>query len=104
MYREDYDRAGYLVLPAGASRDRFVRWQSVLPAAALLPVSAMPTLLGDADRAYLIGALLLGAGFVWCAAQLALRKTNASARRLLLASIFYLPALLVLRMLERASS
>jgi len=102
MYREDYHRAGYLVLPAGASRDRFVMWQSVLPALALIPLSLMPAFLGDADRAYLVGALLLGSGFAWYAAQLALRRSNASARRLLLASIFYLPALLMLWMVDAA--
>src|SRR5882724_6445908 len=102
MYREDYWRAGYQVLPAGASRDRFVMWQSVLPALALIPLSLMPAFLGDADRAYLVGALLLGSGFAWYAAQLALRRSNASARRLLLASIFYLPALLMLWMVDAA--
>jgi heme o synthase len=101
MYREDYGRAGYLVLPPGASRDRFVAWQSVLPTVALIPLSLLPTFLGAADRAYLIGALLLSSGFAWYAIQLSLRRSNASARRLLLASIFYLPALLVLWMLER---
>jgi len=101
MYREDYDRAGYRVLPAGASRDGFMAWQSVLPAVALIPLTLMPTFLGDADRAYLLGPLLLGVGFAWYAAHLALRKSNASARRLLLASIVYLPALLILLMAER---
>ena len=96
LYREDYDRAGYLVLPVRASRDAVMAWQSVLPAVVLIPLSAMPTFRGDADHAYLVAVLLLGAGFAWCAAQLALRRSNASARRLLLASIVYLPALLML--------
>ncbi|HUL49319.1 MAG TPA: heme o synthase [Gemmatimonadales bacterium] len=101
MYREDYDRAGYMVLPGGASRERFLTWQSALPAMALVPLSLMPTFLGDADRAYLVGALLLGSGFAWYAAQLAVRRSNANARRLLVASIFYLPALLLLLMAEK---
>src|SRR4029077_1289117 len=46
MYREDYQRAGYQVLPPGTSRDRFVAWQSVLPAVALIPFSLLPTFLG----------------------------------------------------------
>jgi heme o synthase len=102
MYREDYWRAGYQVLPPGASRDRFVAWQSVLPAVALIPLSLLPTFLGAADRAYLVGALLLSSGFAWYATQLALRRSNASARRLLLASIFYLPALMMLWMVDAA--
>lgn len=102
MYREDYQRAGYQVLPPGASRDRFVAWQSVLPAVALIPLSLLPTFLGAADRAYLGGALLLSSGFAWYATQLALRRSNASARRLLLASIVYLPALMMLWMVHAA--
>jgi protoheme IX farnesyltransferase len=77
-------------------------WHSVLPAAALIPLSLMPTFLGYADRAYLVGALLLSSSFAWCAVQLALRRSNAVARRLLLASIVYLPALLVLLMAHPA--
>ena len=103
MYREDYDRAGYLILPAVARRGRFMAWQSVLPAVALIPLSLMPTFLGDADRAYLIGAVLLSSGFAWYAAQLALRRSNAIARRLLFASIIYLPALLTLLMAQKTS-
>jgi len=98
IYREDYDRAGYLVLPSGTRRSPFVAWQAVLPAVALVPFSLAPTLLGHADRGYLIGALLLTSGFVWYAVQLARFGSNASARRLLFASIIYLPALLELMM------
>jgi len=48
LYREDYDRAGYLVLPCGQRRIRFMAWQSVLPALALIPLSLIPVLLGSA--------------------------------------------------------
>ncbi|HTP30464.1 MAG TPA: UbiA family prenyltransferase, partial [Anaeromyxobacteraceae bacterium] len=103
MYRDDYERAGYLVLPTGASRGSFVVWQAVLPALALLPLSLMPTFLSGADRAYLIGAFLLGSGFAWYAAQLGFRRSNASARSLLFASIVYLPVLLTLRVVTRST-
>ena len=102
MYRDDYDRAGYLVLPPSTRRSHFVAWQAVLPAAALIPMSLTPTLLVAADLAYPVGALLLSAGIAWYATQLALRKSNSSARRLLFASIIYLPALLVLMMAEKS--
>ena len=98
LYREDYDRAGYQILPPGAQRARFVAWHSLLPALALIPLSLMPVCLGDANRGYLIGAFLLSAGFAWCAAQLALQRSNVTARRLLFGSILYLPALLTLLM------
>ena len=77
--------------------------QSVLPAVVLIPLSLMPTFLGDADRAYVVAALLLSSGFAWSAGQLALRRSIASARRLLLVSIVYLPALLIVFMADKMS-
>ena len=101
MYREDYARAGYLVLPPdGSARARSVNLQTVLPLVALVPLSLLPGLMGEA-KLYFIGALLLGAGFVFCAAQFALRRSNSAARRLLAASIIYLPALFVVMLLAR---
>jgi len=100
LYREDYDRAGYLVLPCGQRRIRFMAWQSVLPALALIPLSLIPVLLGSAGPVYMVGALLLGSYFFYCAAQLAFRHSNAVARRLLFASIIYLPFVFVLMVLD----
>jgi protoheme IX farnesyltransferase len=101
MYREDYTRAGYLVLPRNDYvRARLVNLQTVLPLLALVPLSLLPGLMGEA-KFYLIGALLLGAGFVYCAAQFVLRRSNSAARRLLAASIIYLPALFVVMVLAR---
>src|SRR5437660_882475 len=89
MYREDYDRAGYLVLPRGKRRIRFMAWQSVFPALALIPVSLVLGLIGLAGPVYMVGALLLGWYFYYCGAKLVVHKSNADARRLLFASIIY---------------
>src|SRR6201997_2728817 len=102
IYREDYDRAGYLVLPTGEERGRLVAWQSVLPSVALIPLSLTPALLGYAGYLYLAGALLLGVGYSYQAAQLALHRSNAVARRLLLASIVYLPSLFLLMLFDKS--
>jgi heme o synthase len=96
MYREDYARAGYLVLPRGESRGSFVICLTLLPLVVLTPVLLTPSLLGHAGRAYEAGAFLLGSGFLYFGTQLALRKSNSDARRLLLASIVYLPLVFVL--------
>jgi protoheme IX farnesyltransferase len=102
MYRDDYERAGYLVLPSGGKRRiRFMAWHSVLPALALIPVSLVPGLTGLAGPVYMVGILLLGSYFYYCSAQLALRKSNADARRLLFASIIYLPLVFVLMVLNK---
>jgi heme o synthase len=96
MYREDYARAGYLVLPRGESRGCFVICLTLLPLVVLIPVLLTPVLLGHAGRAYQVGAFLLGSIFLYFGAQLAFRKSNSDARRLLLASIVYLPLVFVL--------
>lgn len=100
MYREDYARAGYLVLPFGERRGAFMAWQSLVPALFLIPLSLTPAFLGHAGLIYLVGTLALSAGFVYYAARLVLSRSNAMARRLLLASVVYLPAVFVLMVLE----
>jgi protoheme IX farnesyltransferase len=99
MYREDYDRAGYLVLPHGQTRASFVTLQTMLPLLALLPVSVLPASAGQLSIFYCIGALLLSLGFFYCGTQFVLYRSSAAARQLLLASIIYLPSLFVLIML-----
>jgi protoheme IX farnesyltransferase len=102
MYREDYARAGYLVLPLGERRGAFAACQSLVPPLALLPVSLVPTILGHAGSIYLVGALLLSSIFLYFGARLALGRSNAIARRLLFASIVYLPLVFVLLVLDKA--
>jgi protoheme IX farnesyltransferase len=101
MYREDYDRGGYLVLPPGERRGRFMAWQTVMPLLALVPLSLTPALLGRAGLVHLIGALILSAVFLYFGVQLAFRRSRSNARRLLFASIIYLPLVLVLMVLDK---
>jgi len=101
MYREDYDRAGYQVLPRGRARARFATLQTLLPLLALLPLSVLPALAGEASPFYGAGALLLGLGFLYWGARFTLRRSGPAARHLLMASIVYLPALVTLMILPR---
>jgi protoheme IX farnesyltransferase len=101
MYREDYARAGYEVLPPGAEKARFMEWQSVLPALALVSVAFAPMALRHANPVFVTGTLLLSLGFLYFAARLALIRSNQSARRLLLVSILYLPLVFLLVVLAR---
>lgn len=103
LYRDDFARAGIRFLPVvdrgGGSTGR----QIICHCLALLVVSLTPTLIGIAGPLYFVAALLLGVGFCFFGVGLAIRPTLASARRLLLASLIYLPVLLVLMALDRAS-
>src|SRR6266436_3152589 len=95
MYREDYDRAGYLVLPKGKARVPFVTLETLLPLIALVAISMVQFPTRHAAIFYCAGALL-GLGFLYFGFEFVLRRSRAAARRLLAASIVYLPLLFVL--------
>ena len=101
LYRDDYARGGFPMLAVtdrdGASTGR----QAVLYATALLPVTLAAGLLASAGAGYLWGGLVLGLGFLACAAAFAWKRTVGSARRLFLASVLYLPLLMGLMVFDR---
>ena len=102
MYRDDYARAGIRMLPVvEADGDSTVR-QILLYAAALLLVSLAPAWMGMAGRLYAAGALILGVWMLRAGWRLAVERSNAGARRVLMTSVVYLPALYALMMLDRA--
>jgi heme o synthase len=101
MYREDYDRAGYLVLPRGEGASRFMAWQSLLPLVVLIPLTLIPTLLGYTGLSYAVAALFLNGGFLYWTVRLVLEKSNFVARRLLTASIIYLPMVFLIMLLDK---
>ena len=71
MYREDYARAGFPMLPVLEPDGRSTARQSVLYAAALVPLSLAPMLMRDGGPGvYFAGALVLGLGFLWLDAAL----------------------------------
>jgi protoheme IX farnesyltransferase len=101
IYREDYARARYLVLPPDERKHQFVALGSVLPLLVLLPVCIAPMLIGRAGPLYALAALALASTFLYYGVQLALHRTNAVAKRLLFASIIYLPLAFVLMMIYK---
>jgi protoheme IX farnesyltransferase len=102
MYREDYRRAGYRVVPRDKPMVPFVLCQVMIPLLVLVPLSLTPVFFGRAGLVYLATALVLGAGFIYRADQLAVHQSNAMARRLLLTSIVYLPLIFIALVLDRA--
>ena len=91
MYREDYARAGFPMLPVIEPDGRSTARQSVLYAAALLPMSLTPTLAGLTTSTYFVGALVLTLLFVGLAVRFAMTRSVPDARRLFFGSITYLP-------------
>lgn len=101
MYREDYGRAGILMLPVVEPEGRVTGQQIVVYTLMLLPVSLLPTLIGISGMIYFYGALLLGLGFLGYSIGAALSRSRQQARRLLLASVLYLPLLFALMVLNQ---
>jgi protoheme IX farnesyltransferase len=93
LYRDDYARAGFPMLPVLDREGRFTGLQVVVHSLALLAVSLVPFPAGMAGVGYLGGALVLGTALTVFALRLARARDLASARALFLASILYLPAL-----------
>jgi heme o synthase len=102
IYRDEYARAGLCMLPCvdpdgGETSRHMITWCLVL-----IPASLVPVLLGAAGVVYFIGAVALGCGFLMSA--IAFRRTcsNARARRVVRASLLYLPGLFALLLLDAA--
>src|SRR5690349_3193406 len=100
MYREDYSRAGILMLPVVEPDGRVTAQQIVIYTLMLLPVSLLPVALGMSGRIYLYGAIVLGLLFLYSSLRAAFSMSRQQARRLLLASVLYLPLLFILMVLN----
>ena len=101
MYREDYERAGLVMLPPNDPQGRLAARQILATSIALLPVSLLPTLLGQMGMTYFFGALALGLAILYYGAATARVRSNLMARRLLLASVFYLPLVFGLMIVDK---
>jgi protoheme IX farnesyltransferase len=94
LYREEYAKAGFVMLPNVDADGSRTAQHSIANTIALLLASLCPFALGLNGRIYLAVALVLGAGYFWCAVRFARQMTMIRARQLFLASIIYLPLLI----------
>ncbi len=101
MYRDDYARAGIRMLPVVEPDGESTARQIVLASLLLIPVSLLPELMSMTGRVYFWGALLLGIGFLHYGLRVARERTTQRARGVLLASVFYLPILYCLMLVDR---
>ena len=96
MYRDDYRAAGFQMLPVVEPDGRSTFRQTILFSVLLIGVSLLPTLVGMTGWVYFIGALVMGLVLLATGCLFAVTKTFDDARRLLKASVIYLPLLLIL--------
>ena len=101
MYKEDYARAGIRMLPVVEPDGRSTARRILLYSAALIPISLMPKFFAMAGNLYLYGAFALGLAFLYAGLRIRWDRTRQQARRVLLASVVYLPVLFSLMLFDR---
>jgi protoheme IX farnesyltransferase len=101
LYRDEYARAGFAMLPVFDPEGYRTGRQAVCHTLGLLPVSLCPFLFHLAGPVYLAGALGLGAIFLGFAVRFSTALTPLAARKLFYVSILYLPMLLGLMVFDK---
>lgn len=104
LYEEDYARGGFKLLPVVDPDGRSTERQILVHSAALLVAGLIPTVIGVAGAAYFCVALVLGTALLAFSANAALRPSKDAVRRLLFATLVYLPVLLGAMALDKAVS
>lgn len=101
LYREDYARAGIEVLPAVEPDGRSTMRQVLIGCVTLLPLGLMPTMLGVSGLVSFLVSLGAGLGLLGVATGLAVSRTRRCAKYMYLASLVYLPAVLLVMLADR---
>jgi heme o synthase len=101
IYKDEYAKAGFQMLPNVDPDGSRTAQQAVSHTLGLLPISLCPFLFHLTGPAYLVGAILLGSGYLFCAIRFAKEMSILRARQLFFASIIYLPLLLALMVLDK---
>jgi protoheme IX farnesyltransferase len=101
LYREDYARARFQLLPVVHPDGRSTSRQIVTNCLALLAVGLLPTLMGMAGPVYFIVTCVLGLGFLGCGLEVAYSRTQEAARRLVWVSLVHLPLMFLVMALDK---
>src|SRR5688500_1749519 len=101
IYREDFGRAGFQILTVVASPGWRVERHTLMFAAALIPISILPTIFGVSGYIYFAGALARSIAFFVVATGMLNKPNEKIAWRVFTGSIIYLPALLLLMVVDK---
>ncbi len=102
LYRDDYARAGMLMLPAQEANERRTTFRLILISTQLLIIASLLLVpIAHKGTLYLVSAIILGICFYYFAYQTSLSRSKLAAKRLLHASVIYLPLLYLFMMLDR---
>lgn len=103
VYRDDYERGGFLMLPLAEDGEKRTGRQILAYTFSLLLISFLPVWTGLSGYLYLAGALVLGLSLTRYSVRVASNPSRTAARRLLRASVIYLPLLLILMVIDKVS-
>lgn len=102
LYREDYARAGMLMLPAREENDGRTTFRLILISTQLMIIaSLLLTFIAHTGTLYLVSAMILGISFYYFAYHAAQSRSKVAAKRLLHASVIYLPLLYLFMLLDK---
>ncbi|MFB3042104.1 MAG: protoheme IX farnesyltransferase, partial [Candidatus Poribacteria bacterium] len=101
IYRDDYAQAGFRLLPVIHPDGQSTRRQIVNNCVALLVVGLLPTLIGLTGIIYFFASLILGGVFLGFGINLAISRSMVAAKRLLYASLVYLPMMFLMMALDK---
>ena len=101
MYRDDYGKAGFPMLPVVEPDGRRTGRHAAIFALLLVPATIIPTIVGVSGRVSAVVAFALGLALAWLALQFAADRSDRSARRLFFASITYLPLIWIAMILDK---
>ena len=100
VHREDYARGGFRMLPLVDPTGAITGRQAAFHALALIPAGLLPTAIGLAGNVYFIGAMILGIYYLIDSIKFWMNISDQSARKLMRASFLYLPAIVLLLLLN----
>lgn len=100
MYRKDYARGDYAMLPVVEPDGDSTAAQMIGFSALLIPVSVLPAVTGATGWIYGVGVVPLGLWFLWTTLVFHGERTGQKAKRVLKASVLYVPALVALLMVD----
>jgi len=102
MYRDDYERGGLKMLPVVKPDGKNMFMQVMSFSLVLIPVSVLPSVIGPSGWVYSFGAVAIGLIMLLAGAVFTVQQTHASAKRVLRVSLVYLPALMLLILIDAA--
>ena len=101
MYRKDYDRAGFQMLPVVEPDGQSTANQVLLASAVLLVLCLLPSFFGLAGTIYMAGSIGVSAWLLWESIRFYKSRSNLAARRVLKASVFHIPVIVMLLIVDR---